>query len=269
MYDTVENSQFPAGAQAYAAYVNGGIGDQPNYNYVVSTFPNANHLSISLFASQDADALDVEPGAASPSDVPGWYNRQKQSGSYRPCIYASVSTMASSILSVLSQAKIPLSEVRLWSAHYGAGQHICGPASCGLISVEMDGTQWTNNALGRNLDESLLQGNFFDTSHVVVTTEAELQSGQLVNGKGAMTVVAVPPGTAHHIAFGADNSLQGHPPQKLRVGIRDVTWHIDDNVVVDSTKGLTILPIPDPSKTGVISIARLDEGKAEVGYVVY
>ena len=268
MYDTVENSQFPAGAQAYAAYVDGGIGDQPNYNYIVSTFPNAYHLSIALFASDNADALDVEPGAASPSDVPGWYSRQKQSGSYRPCIYASVSTMASNVLSVLSQAKIPLSQVRLWSAHYGVGQHICGPASCGLISVEMDGTQWTNNALGRNLDESLLQGNFFDTS-AVVTTEAELQSGQLVNGKGAMTVVAVPPGTAHHIAFGADNSLQGHPPQKLRVGIRDVTWHINENVIVDSTKGLTILPIPDPSKTGVISVGRLDEGKAEVGYVVY
>src|SRR3974390_1211501 len=106
MYDTAQNNQFPPGAQAYAAYVDGSIGDQPNYAYIVTTFPNAHHLSIALFSSNNADALDVEPGAASPSDIPGWYTRQRQRGIPRPCIYASVSTMASSILSVLSQANI-------------------------------------------------------------------------------------------------------------------------------------------------------------------
>jgi hypothetical protein len=268
MYDSAQNNQFPAGAQAYAAYVNGAVSDQPNYAYIVSAFPNAYHLSISLFASADADTLDVEPGAASPSDVPAWYSRQQQRGIQRPCLYASVSTMASAILPELSRAGIALSQVRLWSAHYGIGQHICGPASCNAISVEVDGTQWNNNALGRNLDESILQANFFD-ANPGVTTEAELQSGQLVNGKGALTVIAVPPGSAKNIAFGADNSLQGYPPARLRVAFRDTAWHIDENVTVDSQKGLTIMPIPNPSKTGVISVGRMDEGKAEVGYVVY
>jgi hypothetical protein len=31
MFDTALNDQFPAGAAAYAAYVDGGIGNQPNY----------------------------------------------------------------------------------------------------------------------------------------------------------------------------------------------------------------------------------------------
>jgi hypothetical protein len=39
MYDTAQNNQFPAGAQAYAAYVDGSIGNQPNYAYIVRTFP--------------------------------------------------------------------------------------------------------------------------------------------------------------------------------------------------------------------------------------
>ncbi|HTU05942.1 MAG TPA: hypothetical protein VMG13_10360, partial [Trebonia sp.] len=86
MYDTIYNDQFPSGAQAYAGYVDGAIGDQPNYAYIVSTFPKASHLSISLDGSVNADALDVEQYAAVPSDVPGWYTRQKQRGIQRPCV---------------------------------------------------------------------------------------------------------------------------------------------------------------------------------------
>ena len=59
MYDTALNDQFPAGAAAYAGYVDGGIGNQPNYAFVVSAFPKAQHLSIALFADNNADALDV------------------------------------------------------------------------------------------------------------------------------------------------------------------------------------------------------------------
>ena len=193
MYDTVSNDQFPSGGQAYAAYVDGSVGDQPNYAYIVRTFPKAFHLSIALFASNNADTLDVEAGASTPGDVPAWYARQKSRGIQRPCVYASASTMTGSILPVLNQAKISRSQVRLWSAHYGVGEHICGPSSCGLMPIEADGTQWTSNALGRDLDQSLLLENFF-TTDPTVTTEAELQSGQLNFGKNALTVVSVPLG---------------------------------------------------------------------------
>ena len=177
--------------------------------------------------------------------------------------------MAGAIMQVLSQAKIGRGQVRLWSAHYGAGEHICGPASCKSISFEVDGTQWTSSALSRDLDQSLLQGNFFTTNPGV--TEAELQSGQLVNGRGALTAIAVPPGTAHHIAFGCDNSLKGRPPANLRVAIfaTGQGWHVIKDVHVDGSKGLTIIPFPNPATTGVVSVGRSDDGQLEVGYSVY
>ena len=270
MYDTIYNDQFPAGAQAYAAYVDGSLGDQPNYAYIVTAFPRAQHLSISLSGGVNADALDVEQYAAVPGDVPGWYARQKQRGIQRPCVYASVSTMQDSILPVLSQAKISRSGVRLWTAHYGAGEHICGPASCGDLSVEADGTQWTSGALGRVLDQSELQDNFF-TTEPAVTTEAELQSGQLNLGKNAMTAISVPPGTAHHIAFGTDNGVEGQPPAVLRVAIYSTgpNWYVKANLQVNGTKGLTVVAFPNPAKTGVISVIRQDAGTLPVGYVIY
>jgi hypothetical protein len=268
MYDTIENNQFPSGAAAYAGYVDGSIGDQPNYAYIVSAFPRAQHLSIALFASNNADALDVEPGASVPSDIPAWYNRQRARGMQRPCVYASASAMNDSILPVLSGANIARSAVRLWSAHYTGAAHICGPGTCGALSENADGTQWTPTAGGLVLDQSLLLENFFTTTSTV-STEAELQSGQLNTGKNALTVIAVPAGTAHHIAFGCDNSIQGLPPAKLRVAIHDTKWHITLDVTVASAAGLKVMAFPNPAKTGVISVVRTDAGKAPIGYVVY
>jgi len=272
MYDTIQNDQFPPGAAAYAAYVDGNVGNQPNYAYIVSAFPKAQHLSIALFGTDNADALDVEPGASSPSDVPAWYAAQRKRGIQRPCVYASASTMNNEILPILTQAGIARTAVRLWTAHYDVGVHICGPASCGALTLNADGTQWTPNAVvngvALDLDQSLLLENFF-TTDPTVSTEAELQSGQLNLGKNARTVIAVPTGTAHHIAFGVDNGAQGKPPAKIRVAIFDTTWHVTNDLVVDGTKGLKIVAFPDPSKTGVISVSRSDAGTTAMGYVVY
>jgi hypothetical protein len=176
--------------------------------------------------------------------------------------------MDASILPVLSQARIPRGNVRLWTAHYDVGEHICGPDSCGMLSINADGTQWTPNAHGLVLDQSELAEDFF-TNEPAVTTEAELQSGQLNDGKGAVTAITVPPGTAHHIAFGADNGVQNQPPAQLRVAIYDTEWHVTKDLVVNGNKGASVLTFPDPSKTGVISVVRMDAGVVEVGYVVY
>jgi hypothetical protein len=270
MYDTIYNNQFPANAEAYAAYVDGGLGNQPNYAYIVNTFPKAEHLSIALFSSNNADALDVEAGAATPDEIPAWSTRQRSRGIQRPCIYANASTMQGSVLPVLSGANIARSSVRLWTAHYGLGQHICGPSSCGALSTEADGTQWTSSALGLVLDESELQASFFTTDQTV-TAEAELESGQLNTGKNAQTSIAVAPGTAHHIGFGCDNSVEGQSPAVLRVAIYDTGpgWHVTQNVVIDGTKGLHVMAFPNPAKTGVVSVIRTDAGTFPVGYVVY
>src|ERR1700761_8372614 len=147
MFDTAFNDQFPSGGAAYAGYVDGHVGNQPNHAHIVSAFPKAQHLAITLSASFNADALDVEPGAAAPSDIPGWYSRQVARGIERPVLYASASTMNDEILPVLSQARIARAKTRLWSAHYGLGEHICGPHSCGQLSIDADGTQWTSSAM--------------------------------------------------------------------------------------------------------------------------
>jgi hypothetical protein len=270
MYDTAYNDQYPAGAAAYAAYVDGGIGNQPNYAYIVSAFPKAEHLSVALFADNNADVLDVEAGAAVPSDIPAWYARQVARGIKRPVIYASASTMNSSILPVLRQAGIALAQTRLWTAHYGEGEHICGPGSCGALSVSADGTQWTSSAGGLVLDQSLLLSDFFTPStNGPDITEAELQSGQLNNGRGAFTVIAVPEGTARHIAFGLDNHAQNVPSAQLRVAFFDTAWRVHPSVVLDGNKGLSVIAFENAAKTGVVSVRRNDAGTAAVGYVIY
>jgi hypothetical protein len=273
MYDTISNDQFPPGAAAYAAYVDGSLGNQPNFAFIVASFPTAQHLSVALFSSNNADALDIESGASTPPDFPAWYAAQRKRGIQRPCVYASASTMNTEILPTLTGAGIARDTVRLWTAHYDVGEHICGPDSCGALTVNADGTQWTPNAVvngvALDLDQSLLLENFFTTDPTVIT-EAELQSGQLNNGKNAHTVIAVPPGTAQRIVFGVDNGQNGLPPARLRVAIYSTGpgWHVS-NVSVDGTKGLTTVAFPDPSKTGGISINRGDAGTADMGYAVY
>jgi hypothetical protein len=267
MYDTAYNEQFPSGGAAYAGYVDGDIGNQPNYAYIVREFPKAQHLSITLSASYNADALDVESGASSASEVPAWYDRQVARGVTRPVIYASASAMDSQILPVLSEAGIKRASTRLWTAHYD-GEHICGPGTCGALSVNADGTQWTSSARGLVLDQSLLLGTFFSSTPKGTTaTETELQSGQLNNGHGAFTVIAVPPGTAKQIAFGCDYTAQNTGVARLRVAVYDTAWHVHPDVVIG--KGLGVLPFPDAAKTGIISVRRSDAGTTAVGYVVY
>jgi hypothetical protein len=183
MYDAINDSQYPASG-CFAGYVDGNLGDQPDYGWLVANRPGSHLLSIALFASHDADALDVEAGAASPPDFPGWHARQRGRGIARPCAYASVSTMASSILPVIAAAGIPRTAARLWTAHYGEGEHICGPKSCGQLPVDADGTQWTPNALGRDLDQSLLLADFFGTPAPVQTWEDKLMASIAVIAKG-------------------------------------------------------------------------------------
>jgi peptidoglycan hydrolase-like protein with peptidoglycan-binding domain len=158
MYDSIDISQIPLNAAAVAGYVDG---QWPTYSQLAARFPHAQRLSIAVTASADADCLDIEPGDATVSSAAGWYNRQKARGLAVPVFYCSVSTMNADLVPAINAAGIPRSSVRLWSAHYGAGEHICGPATCRLLSTPADGTQYTDAALGRNLDASLLLGSFF------------------------------------------------------------------------------------------------------------
>ncbi|HZR50130.1 MAG TPA: hypothetical protein VFB06_11480 [Streptosporangiaceae bacterium] len=270
MFDSITPDLLPTGAgYCYAGYVSG---RWPDIGTIRQRFPHARTLSIAIDAAHDADALDIETGDATPADAAAWYERQRARGVTRPCLYASADLMQRNVVPLIEASGIARSAVRLWSAHYSYKAHICGPASCRLMSIEADGTQWTDTALGRDLDESLLAADFFGTAPhpkpAPVPPEVEVQSGQLSQGPGAVTVISVPWGSASTIAFGCDNSLQGLPPVKLRVAIYDTGWRVSDNVVVDSTKGQTVLKFTDKARTGVISVRREDPGDAVVGWQV-
>ena len=175
MYDSSHADTIPADAPAAAGYVD----RSKSFGPISSKVPHAHLMSIATHAENDADCLDVEGGLATPDQIPKWYQRQRDRNVTRPVIYANASDMAT-VLTELKGAGIARSSVRLWSAHYRktAAQmkvlsaqevdtinreaaHICGPDTCGLVTVPMDGTQFTSWARNVDLDQSLLRGDFF------------------------------------------------------------------------------------------------------------
>jgi len=169
MYDSVSLSQVPADAQAVACYVDGKFANEAEAR---RRFPHAHILTIAVFAQHDAMALDIETGDASPAQAAAWYLRQKARGVTRPCLYASAFVMDTEVIPAIVAAQIHPAEVRLWSAHYTHAPHVCGPSSCRELGITADGTQWTDRAHGRTLDQSLLAGDFFGSRPAASPTEA-------------------------------------------------------------------------------------------------
>jgi hypothetical protein len=179
MYDSSHADTIPADAPAAAGYVD----RSKSFGPIRDKVPHAHLMSIATHAENDADCLDVEDGLATPDQIPKWYQRQRDRNVARPVIYANASDMTA-VLAELKGASIPRSSVRLWSAHYrkNAAQmkalsqqegaqavekinreaaHICGPDTCRLVMVPMDGTQFTSWAHNVDLDQSLLRDDFF------------------------------------------------------------------------------------------------------------
>lgn len=166
MFDSTTPSEIPASASAVAGYV-GGL--WPDYEEEVKRWPHARHLAIAVNRHEDGDCLDIEKGDAVPTDAPDWLVRQEGRGVARPVTYGSQSTIAA-IMEALSNARIVRSRYRVWSAHYTGVPH---------VEDHADGTQWTDRALGRNLDESLMLPSFFGVAAAVenlgVLLEPELR----------------------------------------------------------------------------------------------
>lgn len=157
MYDSIDLAQFPSDPPAVAGYTSG---FWPTYPELVKRFPKAKHLSIAVTAAHDADCLDIETGDATPEQAPAWVRAQKKRGVERPCVYASLSSI-SAVLAALEREGISRDEVRVFTAHYTGKAHLCSPG-CGFgFKTNADATQFTDHALGRNLDESRLRGGFF------------------------------------------------------------------------------------------------------------
>lgn len=156
MFDDVNVGLLPK-ADAYAAYVDGYY---QNIAQVKAKFPQAHVLSIAVFPMHVADCLDIEPGDATNAQAPGWFKMALKGGITKPCLYTSADNV-DALVAVMSGAGIPRTAYRLWSAHYGGGQHICGPATCGLCHTAADATQFTDRANNSSLDESVCDDTFF------------------------------------------------------------------------------------------------------------
>jgi hypothetical protein len=157
MFDAVDVDQIPADAKAVGCYVGPSTVTCPE---VSRKFPNARKVRITQagITSTPADCVDVEPGDATNETGTTWVKGQLSAGVKRPIVYTSASNV-NALLHTLQAAGVSRSQVRVWSAHYDQGEHICSPSVCRF--PESDATQWTNHALGRDLDQSLCFGRFF------------------------------------------------------------------------------------------------------------
>lgn len=157
MYDSVTVSQIPATAAAVAGYVGG---RWPTYVTLLKQFPHAHVLSIAVIAAQDADALDIEYGDATPDQAPAWFVRQLKRGVKQPVLYVQLSN-AQALVNEMTKAGIKRTAYRLWTAHYTYTAHRCN-SKCGYnFTGTADATQYSDHALGRNLDASLCSPTFF------------------------------------------------------------------------------------------------------------
>jgi len=252
MYDAIHVSALPDGADAYAGYVQG---KWPTFAELRRRFlgSGAQLLSIAVFASGDADCLDIEAGDATNAQAPGWVQRQQARGAQRPCLYTSAGNM-DALVTTLGGAGISRAEVRLWSAHYGQGKHICGPGSCGLTSHACDGTQWTDAALGRSLDESILLSDFFSLSAPASQLIVE-ESMLLKTGAGALTPVAIPHGATHVRLLAQDTATVGVLFHNQATTTLDLSW-------VAGSQRLAV-----PKGVFAALVQRVDAGTGDVSLV--
>ena len=205
-----------AGYDAYLGYVDG---DWPTYKQIVQLFPDAQHISLTVFGGKAvADGVDCEAQDTSPEGAAAWVEYRLSAGSARPIVYASASSMGA-VIDALAARDIAREEVRLVSAHYGEGEHICGPDSCKATAVEMDGTQWTDAASGRVhslIDASTLDPDFFEAGTEswevqLVATLEEVKKGSTGKAvriwQGALIANERELGTSGQFRDGVDGSF--------------------------------------------------------------
>ena len=148
MYDSVTVADIPANAHSVAAYVNGAYA---NHSEVKARFPHAHILTISVTGDVAADCYDIEKGDYTYHDIPRLFKVAADAGVWRPCFYADLHNMPS-VRSTLANVTSIREEYRLWVASWDGLTHIPGG---------YDAKQFTDRALGRNLDESVCNSTFF------------------------------------------------------------------------------------------------------------
>jgi hypothetical protein len=264
MADSITAGNLPAGYGAYGAYVDG---KWPDFAAMCVRFPGAYHYAITVAGDLGADEADCETGDLTPAEAVAWAKGKLAAGASRPGIYANASTMTTGVLPELAAAGVSRESVRLRSAHYGAGEHICGPAACGQTPVSMDATQWTDTAAGENgsqIDASMLADNFFAAPAPPPASASDQEETmlELKTGKGQTDRMRFPTWPADLFLLG-DPGYDGGAPTAVRVAL-----HGPDGYVVQPAVTLT------PAEPGVtlvmsqiaggpfdgVSFVRLDDG---------
>jgi hypothetical protein len=185
MPDSVRVPDLPPGYPAYLGY---GDGDEPTAAELAGRFPHANRIILTVTGRTiDCDGIDCEPGNVNAAATRVWVQQKLKADPHtRPVIYASVEGQPNYgmpwVLAALERNGVQRAQIRLLTAHYGFGNHICGPDTCKLLDASADGTQWTDSyrtAEGTIVDMSALQDNFFGSS-------AQTETERLVHELGTV-----------------------------------------------------------------------------------
>jgi peptidoglycan hydrolase-like protein with peptidoglycan-binding domain len=211
MADSITPENLPGVYAAFLAYVDG---HWPTAAKVRAMFPSARLLTLTVKGGP-ADGCDVETDDLTPEEGAAWAQRQLAAGAWRPVVYSSASTMAE-VLDELAAFGVARAQVRLLSAHYGEGVHVCGPDTCKAMAVDADGTQWSNTTPGVGgtlIDLSTLNDDFFGAPAPVTPVEADVTLERLENGSAGQPVqnwqgILVAHALGFMIASGKGNVMQ-------------------------------------------------------------
>lgn len=205
--DSINPANTPPGANGYAGYVDG---SWPDAAAMARQHPGKPVATFAIRAADYADCLDIENGAASIGQAPGWNTRQVARGLRKPADYISGSR-AQALVTFNAANGWPRPSWWLWTAHYTNKPHLCGPP-CGLgLTTWADATQWTDNT-ARNYDVSLTSDAFFagigatgpaptpPIPYPSIEDDMKLficnKSAFFVNGNGNVVYIGMPPGLA-------------------------------------------------------------------------
>jgi len=112
MYDGVDASRLPAGAQLVAGYVDG-LYAWSDADW--ARFPNSVKVRIACFAdTDDGEVLDVEPGNATPAESVDWVLMRRRAGA-DPTVYMNTSTWPT-VRSAFAARNV--AEPHYWVAQY-------------------------------------------------------------------------------------------------------------------------------------------------------
>jgi len=259
MYDSTNPASIPAGAQLVAAYVDGFGG----YSAAVARFGAAKVVSISV-GNNNADVADVESGAMTPGDLPGWIARQQARGVKRPVVYCNESTWPS------VKAAVGNASVSYW---------IANPGGSGVIA----GADAVQNVWEGSWDSSVVQSSFpfypgvvtppappnpyptiqlGDTGTAVTTAQKDLNTWHTVAGTNAAVTVD---GSFGVLTEAAVKSFQGAKKLTMDGIVGPATWAILKTTPVKPTPPP---PAPTPHYGAPRSLVATPETETSIEYTL-